>query len=205
MKVLKVVFIASFCTVVSALFVAPCHAQENDIILREIDRARAAYAAKRYVSSVEALQEVIRIINEKLVAQLEQVFPKSFGGWETSGPRNESTGATSICVKQYFYKEDFPDHVEIEAKLKSPAAPNVRMWLANPRQMARSTEGTTITKVAGRRCIQRWDKSDQFAELMFLIGADTVVRIRGFNVKNVGVIEKFPEKMDLAALEEMFK
>jgi hypothetical protein len=179
-------------------------AQEHEMILGEIERAKSSYQAQRFLSTIEILQEVIGKINAMLVEEITQVFPKSFGGWETSGPRVTSADAAAICLTQHFYKEDFPDHIEVEVRLKSPAAPNLRMWLTNPRQMARSSEGASIVKVAGRRCIQRINTLDKFAELMFLFGVDTVVRIRGFNLENEKEIEKFPVKMDLAKLDEMF-
>ena len=205
----NIIFLAMLVVGISIVYHDSGTSQDlNDSVLNELSRAKSAYESGRYVTMVELLQGIIAQLNDKLMIELQEVFPEPFAGWESSGPKGVSSEMAvmgGITMTQNFYKEDFPDFVEIEVKLKSPAAANLRLWLSNPQQMARSSEGTTLAKVAGRRCVQRWIEREQFAELMLLIGVDTVVRIRGSNVKNIGVIEKFPERMDLARLEEFFK
>ena len=143
--------------VVVAYFDAGICQDLGDSVLSEISRAKSAYESGRYVTTIEVLEGVIRQLSDKLMEELKEVFPEPFAGWESAGPKGVSSEMIimgGITMTQNFYKEDFPDFVEIEVKLKSPAAANLRLWLSNPQQMARSSEGTGLGLAIAKHTIQ---------------------------------------------------
>jgi hypothetical protein len=78
------------------------------------------------------------------------------------------------------------------------------MVFLNPSMLNQMGEGVKISTISDRRCIERYDLIDKFAELIFVPTSSLMITIRGWDMKNTDVVAKFAESVKWKLLEEIF-
>jgi len=196
-------FITTF--VFTFLFVTSVQAQNE--IIETIDGAKQLYLQKNFSESANYLSRALELINEEILKQLKSIFPEPLNNWRGNQPSSRVTKTaytTSLVSKCKYYKKGGGQSVDIEIQTNAPGIANIKMVFVNPSRLNQMGTGVKISTVDDRRCIERYDPIDKFAELIFVPSSSVLINIRGFEMKNTKVIAKYAEKIKWDLLEEIF-
>ena len=186
------------------LFVNSLRAQDE--IAEKIDEAKKLYQEKNYSEAVEYLSRAIESINQELLNQLESIFPEPLRKWTADSPLSRVTKTaytTSLVSNCKYYKKGGGQSVDIEIQTNAPRIAKIKMIYVNPATVNQLGPGAKISAVIDRRCIERYDPIDKFAELIFTPTSSVLITIRGYEMKNTKVIAQFAKKIDWDALSEI--
>lgn len=180
----------------------------QDEITEALDAAKQLYAQKNITESIQALNRALELLQNALLQQLEGLFPKPLDNWRSEPPISRvnrtaySTGLIANC--KYFKKGGGPS-VEIEIQTHAPRIANIKMALTNPSLLNQMGGGARIATVADRRCIERYEPVDNFAELIFVPGASVLILVRGYDMKDASVVVQFAERINWDQLDTLFQ
>jgi len=141
------------------------------------------------------------------LSQLESVFPEPARNWRVNSPSSRVTKTaytTSLISKCKYYRKGGGQSVDIEIQTNAPRIANIKMALVNPSMLNQMGNGVKISKVDDRRCIERYDPIDKFAELIFVPSTSVMITIRGFEMKNTKIVAEYAEKLKWDLLGEIF-
>lgn len=176
-------------------------------ISNTIDQARQNYINKNLSESISDLNRALEMINQELLMQLESIFPDPLNDWRSEPPLSQVTKSaysTSLVSKCKYYKKGGGQSVDIEIQTNAPRIANIKMAFVNPSLLSQMGEGVKISTVTDRRCIERYDLIDKFAEMIFVPTSSLMITIRGWDMKNTGVVAKFAERVKWNVLDEIF-
>lgn len=176
-------------------------------ISNTIDQARQNYINKNLSESISDLNRALEMINQELLMQLESIFPDPLNDWRAEPPLSQVTKSaysTSLVSKCKYYKKGGGQSVDIEIQTNAPRIANIKMAFVNPSLLSQMGEGVKISTVTDRRCIERYDLIDKFAEMIFVPTSSLMITIRGWDMKNTGVVAKFAERVKWNVLDEIF-
>jgi hypothetical protein len=176
-------------------------------ISNTIDQAKQNYINKNLSESIDDLNRALEMINQELLTQLESIFPDPLNDWKAEPPLSQVTKSaysTGLVSKCKYYKKGGGQSVDIEIQTNAPKIANIKMVFVNPSMLIQMGEGVKISTVSDRRCIERYDLIDKFAELIFVPTSSLMITIRGWDMKNTGVVAKFAERVKWKLLEEIF-
>lgn len=188
-------------------FLPIANAQEAGIS-ELVQRAQGACGEGRYLEAARVLREALRQVNRIMLAKMEALLPQAERGWEVvavQSDADESLSHTGLKVRRQYVKSSSPQTVEVEIAVGSPAAGNLRLWLTNPIQRERASEGRRLLAVGTRRWVAKYDERDLTAELATVVGIDRVVRVSGFNLPSLEPAEKYAARVPLERLERLFR
>lgn len=172
-----------------------------------IEQAKQHYIKKNLSESIGALNRALELINQELLARLESIFPVPLHDWRVEPPLSQVTKSaysTGLLSKCKYYKKSGGQSVDIEIQTNAPKISNIKMIFLNPSMLNQMGEGVKISSVNDRRCIERYDQIDKFAELIFVPTSSVMITIRGWDMKNTSVVAKFAENVKWKLLEEIF-
>ncbi|MCU0644449.1 MAG: hypothetical protein MUC94_09310 [bacterium] len=172
-----------------------------------IEQAKQHYIKKNFSESISDLNRALEMINQELLKQLETVFPDPLHDWRVEAPLSQVTKnayATGLVSKCKYYKKSGGQSVDIEIQTNAPKISNLKMVFLNPSMLNQMGEGVKISTISDRRCIERYDLIDKFAELIFVPTSSLMITIRGWDMKNTDVVAKFAESVKWKLLEEIF-
>jgi len=198
----RIGFIALVFMIVSATSV---HSQDE--VIKNIDEAKQLYLDKNFIESVNYLNHALKLINTKLLAQIETLFPEPLKKWRQDQPFSRMTKtayATSLISRCKYYRKGGGQSVEIEIQTNAPRIANVKMAFVNPLMVRQLGKGARISSVDDQSCIERYDAIDKFAELIFVPTSNVMVTIRGYEMKNTKITAQFARKMKWDLLSEIF-
>lgn len=188
-------------------FLPIANAQEAGIS-ELVQRAQGACGEGRYLEAAIVLREALRQVNRIMLAQMEALLPEPERGWEVLAVQtdaDESLSQTGLKVRRQYVKSGSPQTVEVEIAVGSPAAGNLMLWLTNPIQLERASEGSRLLAVGTRRWVAKYDERDLTAGLATVVGIDRVVRVSGFNLPSLEPAEKYAARVPLERLERLFR
>lgn len=180
----------------------------QDEIIQTIDQAKQLYLEKNLSETIDYLNHAVELINKEILTQIESVFPEPLKGWRTEPPvsRAAKTAYTSSLVSNCkYYKEGGGQSVEIEIQTNAPRIANIKMAFVNPLVVKQLGDGAKISSVNDRRCIERYDPIDKFAELVFVPTSAVLITIRGYELKNIDVVAKYAARIKWDLLGEIFQ
>ncbi|MGQ9561257.1 MAG: hypothetical protein ACUVTG_00995 [Candidatus Oleimicrobiaceae bacterium] len=183
------------------------NAQEGGIS-ELVHRAQGACEEGRYLEAARVLREALRQVNRIMLGQMEALLPKPERGWEVlavQSDADESLSHTGLKVRGQYVKSGSHQMVEVEIAVGAPAAGNLMLWLTNPIQLERASEGRRLLAVGTRRWVGKYDERDLTAELATVVGMDRVVRVSGFNLSSLEPAEKYAAHVPLERLERLFR
>jgi len=160
------------------------------------------------LEAANLLRQALRQVNRAVVAQMEGLLPEPERGWESDAPQSESDDfgpQTGLKVRRQYVKTGSAQTVEVEIAIGSPTAGHLMLWLANPIQMERASEGRRLLTIGTRRWVAKYDERDLTAELATVVGMDRVVRVSGFNLRSLEPAEKYAARVSLESLERLFR
>jgi hypothetical protein len=179
---------------------------ESDEVGDLIDYAKKAYLENDYRNAAAQLNKALDKINQLLVNDLKSFLPEPFNGWDADPPEGGASGLdllSKLSVKRRYFKRGTGKSIEFEIISNSPQIPSLRMWLSNP-QILNSKENIQIDEIDDKRCITRFEALDRFAEVNMIVGSSMLVRIRGFEAKNLDDVKDFAKKLDVKKMEVKF-
>lgn len=195
-----------FGAVVVMLTVMPVFGQSE--ISDTIEEAKQFYIQKNLLESVTQLTRALELVNQELLGQIETIFPEPIKGWRADTPNSRikkgayTTGLVSTC--KYFKNGGGPS-VSIEVETNTPRIPNLKRIFVNPSMLEQMGGQAKISTVADRRCIERFDQIDSFAELIIIPSSTLLISVRGQDMKNTKTVMEFTEKIKWDSLEEIFQ
>jgi len=179
----------------------------QDEIIQTIDQAKQLFLEKNLSESIDYLNNAVELINKAILTQIESVFPEPLKGWRNEPPlsRAAKTAYTSGLVSNCkYYKAGGGQSVEIEIQTNAPRIANIKMAFVNPLVVKQLGDGAKISTVNDRRCIERYDPIDKFAELVFVPTSSVLITIRGYEMKNIDVVAKYANRIKWDLLGEIF-
>ncbi len=184
----------------------PMHAQQEDALGSLLRQVQEACAQGRYLQGAHLLRDALLELNKVIVAGMEQLLPEPERGWETQTTRADVDeyqpfSGLSVC-RQYAKRAEL---VEVKISIGSLSAGNLLVWLTNPVQMERASEGSKLVTIDGRRWVAKFVEHEQTAELATVVGSDRVVRVRGFNLRSAEPAERYAARVPLDKLERLFR
>ena len=177
-------------------------------ISETIEEAKQLYIQKNLFESVNQLTRALELVNQELLTQIETVFPDPPNKWRADSPNSRikkgaySTGLVSTCK---YYKKGGGSSVSIEVETNTPRIPNLKRLFVNPSMLEQMGGEAKISTVADRRCIERFDQIDKFAELIFIPSSTMLISIRGQDMKNTKILMKLAEKIRWDSLNDIFQ
>lgn len=189
-------------------FCLSVQAQEKGDISAVLQRAQNSCDAGRYLDAANHLRQALRLVNKAIVAQMEGVLPEPERGWEaqsTQADADEFGPQVRLKVRRQYVKSNSAQSVEVEVTIGALDAGVLAMWLANPIQMERASEGSKLMTIGTRRWVVKYDERDQTAELATVVGTDRVVRVRGYSLRSAESAEKYAARVSLETLERLFR
>ncbi|MDZ7271855.1 MAG: hypothetical protein ONB17_09575 [candidate division KSB1 bacterium] len=182
-------------------------AQEKDALTGLFQRSQQACEQGRYLEGAKLLRQALSELNKVIVAGVEQLLPEPERGWEaqmTNADADEDMLITGLRVWRQYAKSNSAQMVEVEITIGSLAAGDLMVWLTNPREMERASEGSKLVTIDGRRWVRKFVERDQTAELATVVGGDRVVRVRGYNLRSAEPAERYAARVPLQKLERLF-
>ena len=179
----------------------------QDGIIETIDQAKQFYLEKNLSETIDYLNQAVELINKEILTQVESVFPEPLKKWRTEAPFSRATKTaytSSLVSNRKYYKEGGGQSVEIEIQTNAPRIANIKMAFVNPLVVKQLGDGAKISTVNDRRCIERYDPIDKFAELVFVPTSSVLITIRGYEMKNIDVVAKYAAKLKWDLLGEIF-
>lgn len=171
-----------------------------------IDQAKQNYLNRNLAGAISDLTRALELINQELLKQLESGFPAPPNDWKADPPMSQVTKtayATGLVSKCKYYKLGGGQSIDIEFQTHAPKISNIKMAFLNPSMLNQMGDGVKIATVSERRCIERYDVIDKFAELIFIPTSSLMITIRGWDMKNTSVVAKFAESIKWKILEEI--
>lgn len=181
-------------------------AAETDEVNELITEAQNAYAEQNYREAAVQLNRALAKVNDLLVTDLKSFLPEPFGGWDADPAEGGASGLellSKLSVKRRYFKRGTGRSIEFEIISNSPQIPSLRQWLSNP-QLLNSKENIQLDEINDKRCISRFESNDRFAEVNMIVGSSMLVRIRGFEAKNLDEVKDFAKKIDIEKMEKKF-
>lgn len=179
---------------------------QNDVC-NTIEQAKQNYINKNLSESIRDLDRALELINQELLTQLESIFPDPLNDWKAEPPLSQVTKSaysTGLASKCKYYKKGGGQSVDIEIQTNAPRIANLKLAFVNPSMLNQMGAGVKISTVTDRRCIERYDVIDKFAELIFVPTSSLMITIRGWDMKNTSVVAKYAESVKWKLLEEIF-
>lgn len=189
------------------IFICSIHfsyAQETEPAITAMESARETYLNGEYKRSISQLRRALGLVQEKMVENIKQFFPKPFGPWkemETKTDSRKLSMSRDVKVKKLYYHSKTSASIEVEIALDATRAVNLRAWIANPMELRRSSQGAELVTINGRRCVEKFDKKTKNGEVSLVLGSGIFVRAVGDVIKNMDDVRKFIELMDFEAIE----
>ena len=193
---------------VGVIFWGTCYAQTNDEATAAMDIAREMYLAGEYQRSISQLKQALSSVQDKMVANILQFFPKPFGPWEEMDTKTDSKQLSlsrHVSVKKLYYHKNTSASIEIEMALDATKAANLRAWIANPIELRRSSQGAELISIKGRGCIEKYDKDTRNGNVRLVLGSGIYVQVTGDGIKNMDDVRKFTELLDFETIESKVK
>jgi len=179
---------------------------QNDIT-EIIEEAKQLYLQKNLSESVKCINRALNLINDELLSQMESIFPDPLKNWRVDPPSSHATitaYTTSLISKCKYFKKGGGQSVEIEIQTDSPRIASIKMAFVNPSMINQLGGDAKIATIANRRCIERFDPIDKFAELIFVPNSSVIISIRGFEMKSTLVIAQYAKKLKWDLLMDIF-
>lgn len=186
----------------------PLQAQERGALEDLCQKAREACLQGRYLEGAKLLREALSEVNKVIVHGMGQLLPEPERGWETQTTEADAAEAMPLAglrVYRQYAKSNSAEMVEVEIAIGSLEAGYLMTWLTNPVQMERSSEGSKLVTVDGRRWVLKFVERDRTAELATVVGGDRVVRVRGFNLRSAEPAERYAARVPLDELQRLFR
>lgn len=181
------------------------HAQETEPAISAIESARETYLNGEYKRSISQLRRALGLVQEKMVDNIKQFFPKPYGPWEEMETKTDTrrlSMSKDVKVKKLYYHKKTSASVELEIALDATKAANLRSWIANPIELRRSSQGAELITINGRRCVEEFDKKMKNGQVSLVLGSGIFVRAVGDGIKKMDAVRKFIELMDFEAIED---
>ncbi len=204
---MRVLVLSCFATCVLWGCLPIASAQETGIP-ELVHRVQGACEAGRYLEAAKVLREALRQVNRIMLTQMEALLPEPERGWEAlpaQGDADDSPSQTGLKVRRQYVKSGSSQTVEVEIAVGSPAAGSLMLWLTNPIQLERASEGRRLLAIGARRWVTKYDERDLTAELATVVGIDRVVRVSGSNLRSMEPAEKYAARVPLERLERLFR
>lgn len=182
-------------------------AEAQNEIIEAIDQAKQLYLEKKFSESASYLSHALELINKELLSQVAAAFPAPLNGWNADPPFSRAAKTaytTSLVSNCKYFKAGGGQSVEIEIQTNSPRIANIKMAFVNPLMVKQLGADAKITTVNDRSCIERYDPIDKFAELVFVPTSSVLITIRGYEMKDIGIVAKYAERIKWDLLGEIF-
>ncbi|MFZ5515383.1 MAG: hypothetical protein ACOY90_02015 [Candidatus Zhuqueibacterota bacterium] len=172
-----------------------------------IEEAKQLYIQKNLLESVNQLSRALELVNQELLTQIETIFPEPLTGWRAETPSSRvKKGAytTGLFSTRQYFKSGGGPSITMEIETNTPRISNLKQVFVNPSMLEQMGGEAKISTVAERRCIERFDAIDKFAELIFIPSSTMLISIRGQDMKDMEAVAKFAEKIKWNSLEIIF-
>ena len=179
----------------------------QDAIVEVIDQAKVLYLQESYLEASEQLTKALELLNDKLIIKLKSTFPDPLGGWradDAKGSISRMANLTGLNAKRSYFKKGGGPSVDIEMVTNSIKIGNIKMLFSSPSMVKRAGSNLKISTVANRKCLEKYDPIDRYAELIFIPTSTLMITIIGQDMKNTKTIIKYAEKISWNVLEEVF-
>jgi len=179
----------------------------QDQIVEGLELAKQLYLKADYSETAKQLTRVLDLLNEMLLTKLKSAFPEPIGGWRCSDPEGKISGIsglTGLTVKRRYFKEGGGPSLDIEMVTNSIKIASIKMLFTSPSLVNRAGDNLKISTVANRKCIEKFDAIDRYAELTFVPTSTLIVTIIGQDMKDTQTAIKFAEKIKWEELEAIF-
>ena len=193
--------------VLSFLFLITVPLFSQNEIIDIIDIAKESVLQHSYQEASDQLSKALELLNEKLIFELSAAFPEPLKGWRADDVKNSKSNisnVTSLTVKRSYFKEGGGPSVDMEIVTNSMRIGSIKMLFSSPSMVKRAGNNLKISSVADRKCIERYDPIDRYAELTFVPTSTLLITIIGHDMKNIKTVTKYAERIDWDRLEEKF-
>ena len=179
----------------------------QDEITETIDDARKLYLQNELAETVSLLDHALELVNDKLLAQLESLFPKPLKGWRADKPLShikKNAYGSGLIAKKKYYKKGGGASVGISLETNASRMANIKMIFVNPARVKQVGDNAKTSMIAELRCIETYDPVDKFAELIFIPGSSLLISIRGYDMKNTKIVTKYAENINWDHIGDLF-
>lgn len=179
----------------------------QDEIVETIDQAKELYLQQSFQEAAEQLTKALRLLNDKLLDKLKSAFPTPLGGWranDAEGSVTQSSSFIGLLAKRSYFKEGGGSSVDIKLETNSIRIGNIKMLISSPAMLKRAGDNLAIGDVADRKCLERFDRIDRYAEITIVPTSTLMVTIIGQDMKDTQTVKKYAEKIDWDYLEANF-
>jgi hypothetical protein len=192
------------CLLVLILLFKSSYAQEPDPTISALESARESYRNGEFKRAISQLQHALELMQDRMVDNIKQFFPKPFGPWEEMETETDSpklSMSREVKVKRLYCHNKTSESIEVEIALDAIRATNLRAWIANPIELRRSSQGAELITINGHRCVEKFDQKMKNGEVSLVLGSGIFVRAVGDGIKKMDDVRKFIELMDFESIE----
>ena len=107
-------------------------------------------------------------------------------------------------MKRSYYKTGGGASVDIKMETNSLRIGNIKMLFDSPSKLNRVDDKMKVSSVDDRKCLEKYDPIDHYAELIFVPTSSVIVTIIGQDMKNTDTIQEFAKRIKWDILEINF-
>ncbi|MEE4311276.1 MAG: hypothetical protein V2J62_05355 [candidate division KSB1 bacterium] len=179
----------------------------QDLVTETMDQAKAFYIQGNMKEAVQGLEKALQLINDRLEEKLTSSLPEPLNGWRADDAFATTSNMghiSGIKVKKRYYKKGGGPSVDIEIVTNSIKIGNIKRMFSSPSMLKRAGDNIKIATVADRKCVERFDPIDRYAELIFVPTSTLLITITGQDMKNTDTVSKYADRLNWNELEIHF-
>ena len=196
-----------FVTAIIFLLMISSQSISQDPVTETMDQAKAFYLQGNMKEAVQGLEKALQLINDRLEEKLTGSLPEPLNGWRADDAFATTTNiglVSGIKVKKRYYKKGGGPSVDIEIVTNSIKIGNIKRMFSSPSMLKRAGDNIKIATVAERKCVERFDPVDRYAELIFVPTSTLLITITGQDMKNTDTVSKYADRLNWNELEIHF-
>lgn len=175
----------------------------GDEVEEQIGLGIQAYQTGRYAEAIEELQFAVSLLQDLLNDQYLQLLPEPPAGWRAQPGEAETMlmammGGGTHLVRDYVRSGE---QVTVEIIADSPMLSALNVILNNPAMLA-GTPDTRPFRYKGYKGVKKNPESGD-VEISLLMGANTLVQLKGTDLKDPESLDIFLQAMDFEQIENM--
>lgn len=193
--------------IILTIFLSALSAHGQDEITSTIEEAKKSYLHNELFEAAKMLDRSLDLIHNKLLTQLESLFPKHLKGWNADSPSSrikKDAYNIGLISKRKYYKNGGGPSVEISMETNSTRIARIQAIFVNPANIKQVNNNAKISLIEDLRCIEIYDPIDKFSELIFIPTSSLLISIRGHEMKNTNIAAKYAKKLAWDRICELF-
>lgn len=175
----------------------------GDEVEEQIQLGIQAYQSGRYAEAIEELQFAVSQVQDLLNDQYLELLPEPPEGWQAQAGEAQTTsiammGGGTHLVRDYVRGDE---QITVEMMANSPMLAALNVVLNNPAMLAGSPD-TRPFRYKGYKGVKKNPQSGN-VEISLLVGANTLVQLKGTRLEDPETLDVFLGAMDFEAIKTM--